>query len=352
MTLNHREKVNFSDNKLVSAELKNSGVEPFLPEFCKTGIAFAEIRRLLSPISHEGRIVPYGFIFARTKGFIDQLTDSRKLIRHKNLTPEIARRLADGLHTFVIYAKADRFIGLLCFDPPLVDEAQLVEVAVDLRGMVCRVDSRACSSLYLAEGIATCEYRQWFFKPHVQSILDGVTQCVPQADKVTFRKLLEFCHYKLSPMKIGATIVWCLRQPTGGEMKIMRPQVKLQHYNLGLTAGNDASVITHLLLNMDGALILDKEAKAIAAAAHLQYSKKSERFISATEGTRHTSARRFSYDVPMAVVFVVSSDGPVSVFFRWSKGRATISSPSNRGSGWSQEDGSSKEPGCIIFVEF
>jgi DNA integrity scanning protein DisA with diadenylate cyclase activity len=306
--------VSLSDNKLILAELENSGVAPFLPEFCKTKVALAEIQRLLSPIRHEGHTVPYGFIFAKTKGCVEQLTASRRLIQQKNLTSEVARRLADGLHAFVTYVRADRFLGLLCFDPPLADEAQLVAAALDLRGMVGRVDTRAWASLYLGAGIAACENRQWLFKPHVQSILEAVTQCVPQADTVTLRKLLEFCYYKLSPLRIGATIVWCLREPTQGEIQKMKPQIDLQPYNLNPSAGNDAAVITHLLSNADGALILDHTTTAIGAAAHLQYSKKSERLIRATEGIRHTSARRFSYDLAKAVVFVVSSDGPVSVF--------------------------------------
>jgi hypothetical protein len=85
--------VRLSDNKLVLAELENSGVAPFLPEFCKTEAALAEIRRLLSPIRHEGHTVPYGFIFAKTKGCVEQLTASRKFIQHKDLTPEGVRRL-------------------------------------------------------------------------------------------------------------------------------------------------------------------------------------------------------------------------------------------------------------------
>jgi hypothetical protein len=306
--------VSLSDDQLLLAELENSGVARFLPDVCKTEAALAEMRRLLNPIRHEGHIVPYGFIFANTKNCVEQLMASRRLIQQKNLTPEVARRLADGFHAFVTYVRADRFLGLLCFDPPLIDEARLVEVALDLKGMICRVDTRACVSLYLGAGIASCENRQWSLKPHVQSILEAVTQCVPRADKITLRKLLEFCYYKLSPSRIGATIVWCLREPTRGEMQKMRPQVNLQPYDLDLTVSNDAAVITHLLSNTDGALIVDEATKALGATAHLQYSRKSERLIKATEGTRHTSARRFSYDVPKVVVFVVSSDGPVSVF--------------------------------------
>ena len=303
-----------SDYKLLLAELENSGVVRLLPEFCKTEAALAEMRRLLNPIRHEGHSVPYGFIFAKTKGCVERLTAGSRLIQQKNLTLEVARRLADGLHAFVTYVKMDRFLGLLCVDPPLVDETQLVEMALNLEGMVCRADTRACTSLYLSSGIATCENRQWLLKPHVQSILQAVTQCVPQADQGTFRKLLEFCHYKLSPARIGTTIVWCLREPTRSEMQKMKPQIDLQPYDLNVTVENDAAVITHLLSNADGALILNEATQAIGAAAHLHYSKKSERLIRATEGTRHTSARRFSYDMPKVVVFVVSSDGPVSVF--------------------------------------
>lgn len=306
--------MSLSRNKLLLAELENSGVAPLLPEFCKTESALAEMRGLLSPIQHEGHTVPYGFVFAKTKGCVEQRAAGRRLIQQKNLTLKDAHRLANGLHAFVTYVKADRFLGLLCFDPPLVDEIQLIEVALNLGGMVCRVDTRACASLYLGAGIAACEHRQWLLKPHVQSIMEAVTQCVPQADKGTFRKLLEFCYYKLSPSRIGATIVWCLREPTRGEMQKMKSQVDLQPYDLNLTIGNDAAVIAHLLSNADGALILNEAAKAMGAAAHLQYSRKSERLIRATEGTRHTSARRFSYDAPKVVVFVVSSDGPVSVF--------------------------------------
>ena len=36
--------------------------------------------------------------------------------------------------------------------------------------------------------------------------------------------------------------------------------------------------------------------------------------IQAYTGTRHTSARRFSYDRSETIVFTVSSDGPVTIF--------------------------------------
>jgi DNA integrity scanning protein DisA with diadenylate cyclase activity len=306
--------VSLSDNELLLAELENEDIKHLLPEFCRTEAAMTEIRRLLNPIQHEGRTVPYGFIFAKMKNRVEQLPVRRRLIQRKNLEPEVVRRLADGLRSFVTYVKPERFLGLLCCHDALTDDAQLVEMASYLGGMVGRVDIHTCTSLYLGTGIVTCENRQWLFKPAAQSILGAATQCVPQADKAIFRKLLDFCYYELSPAKIGATIVWLLRKPAPSEMQKMEPQIALKPYELTLVTCNDTTVIKHLLSNTDGPLILDEATNAIGAAAHLKYSKKSERIIDAVEGTRHTSARRFSYDVSIAVVFVVSSDGPVSVF--------------------------------------
>ena len=42
-------------------------------------------------------------------------------------------------------------------------------------------------------------------------------------------------------------------------------------------------------------------------------SVQAEMEVAGFRGMRHTSARRYSYDDPTAVVIVVSEDGPVSV---------------------------------------
>jgi len=47
--------------------------------------------------------------------------------------------------------------------------------------------------------------------------------------------------------------------------------------------------------------------------SQLKYSEASKR-LEARAGTRHTSAQRFSYDFAKGIIFVVSSDGPVTVF--------------------------------------
>ena len=43
-------------------------------------------------------------------------------------------------------------------------------------------------------------------------------------------------------------------------------------------------------------------------------SARAELEVSGLRGTRHTSARRYSYDDPTATVITISEDGPVTVF--------------------------------------
>ncbi|MDX1642192.1 MAG: diadenylate cyclase, partial [Balneolaceae bacterium] len=64
----------------------------------------------------------------------------------------------------------------------------------------------------------------------------------------------------------------------------------------------------------DGAVIINHKNRILGGQTHLSYSELSKEMIEAYAGTRHTSARRFSYDYPMAIIVTVSMDGPVSIF--------------------------------------
>jgi len=46
----------------------------------------------------------------------------------------------------------------------------------------------------------------------------------------------------------------------------------------------------------------------------LSASDAAQKWIPPYEGTRHTSARRASFDYPQAIVITVSADGPVTIF--------------------------------------
>jgi DNA integrity scanning protein DisA with diadenylate cyclase activity len=64
---------------------------------------------------------------------------------------------------------------------------------------------------------------------------------------------------------------------------------------------------------VDGAAIFDVDGVLRQLGVRLVPSNEAEQNVDAFGGTRHTSARRYSHDDPLATVIVVSEDGPVSV---------------------------------------
>jgi hypothetical protein len=83
---------------------------------------------------------------------------------------------------------------------------------------------------------------------------------------------------------------------------------------LAVTDWDDHAGIAALLAGLAGAGVVDREGRVVDAEAFVQDTPMSHEVVEARSGSRHTTVTRFSYDVPAAVVLVVSADGPVSLF--------------------------------------
>jgi len=57
-----------------------------------------------------------------------------------------------------------------------------------------------------------------------------------------------------------------------------------------------------------------EDGRLLAINVIMRPTRSSEQAVPATKGTRHTSAARHTYDCPDVIAFVVSTDGPVTVF--------------------------------------
>jgi DNA integrity scanning protein DisA with diadenylate cyclase activity len=64
----------------------------------------------------------------------------------------------------------------------------------------------------------------------------------------------------------------------------------------------------------DGALLVGRDGQLLAVNVIMRPTRESEQAVPVTKGTRHTSAARHTYDCPDMLAFVVSTDGPVTVF--------------------------------------
>jgi DNA integrity scanning protein DisA with diadenylate cyclase activity len=290
-------------------ELKQNGIAVDVPELIQHPAVLAELSYALSPLLHEGKLQPYGFIAIEKRNPSAITSNYEKLLIN---LPE-ARRVADGCHGFSIF-KAGQFHGVFMPKYAAYTELQLVQLQQELNAIICMTDTSGVTKLFCDAGLFIHQYRSWQKKPCINSALQNVCRCAPQVASEPLKNLLEFCFYDLSPRKIGATLVWCLAEPSPDEWENMRPNFTLQEIETRVGSDRSAAVLRHLLTYTDGAVILDAQGRALGVGAQLKYSEASKRLIEARTGTRHTSAQRFSYDFAKGIIFVVSSDGPITVF--------------------------------------
>lgn len=76
----------------------------------------------------------------------------------------------------------------------------------------------------------------------------------------------------------------------------------------------DEPLLLHQARYRDGALLVGQDGRLLAVNVILRPTRNSEQVVPVTKGTRHTSAARHTYDCPDVLAFVVSTDGPVTVF--------------------------------------
>jgi hypothetical protein len=268
-----------------------------------------ELTRFIVPAPHEGRIPSTGAMFVEN---LEELGRVR-VLPLKTDQLEHARKLADGSRSFLLFHR-EQFQGLVFFPEPMGSELRLVRGFPSSGGLVLQRNMHGATKLFRSSDIIFHENRAWFTKPHVRDAAQRISHCVPEIDHSVLKRLLEFSFHLLSPAsRTGATLVWYLREPNSTDLDLSQDQ-DLRAFNLSLLDERDSVAACHFLSQIDGATVVDRNGKLLGAGVHLKASAKSCELIPEYKGTRHTSARRFSYDNEQTLVFTVSEDGPVTVF--------------------------------------
>lgn len=109
---------------------------------------------------------------------------------------------------------------------------------------------------------------------------------------------------------MGTTLAWWVDKTT----PVPAGAIDVSASGITIADGTCFAALRSLLRQHDGAAYCSPDGQVLSIGTHLQYTKSAEQFIPQVGGTRHTSAQRHSFDEPRVVVFVVSEDGPVSVF--------------------------------------
>lgn len=220
---------------------------------------------------------------------------------------EYTPTFCDGRNTFGLTVQGRQTVYTIAFDHPLLDTEILNYCKSDHEAVLIRSKKRL--SIYNKGYIHICQNRIWRSLGELDAALKKMQIHFPDLSAENFSKILEFAYYELSLRGIGATIVYWL------DSKYIHTNSPIKDsFQLDFNTPSHQQMLKQYITYNDGAVIINHENKILGGQTHLSYSDRSEKMIEAYSGTRHTSARRFSFDYPRAIIVTVSMDGPVSIF--------------------------------------
>jgi hypothetical protein len=289
-------------------------VESGLPRDDRDGVfdlVVSEVDNALRPAVHERRVPSSGTIVApRSDPAVWPARTQLDIVRVGVTQPSLteARRFADGLSSWLL-RRADGETEWLMFDRPAGSERDLVVMA-DAFGATL-VQRHPSGSVRVAGdfGVMRTEGLDWHHEPPVGSWIDTVTACGAAGDADVLRAILEFATHDLGAQGIGALLIYRPNDDDGPPVEELLPTPPA----LAISTAYHLAPLRHALSQIDGAAVFDRTGVVRRLGVRVIPSSDAEDNVEALGGTRHTSARRYSYDDPAATVIVVSDDGPLTV---------------------------------------
>lgn len=271
-----------------------------------------EVEHGLRPAVHERRVVISGTILAPSTdpGTWEegtQLAITRGTIGEQPLAA--ARRFADGRSSWLL-RRTGGSVEWLVFDRPAGSERDLV-VLSDVLGATIVQRHPAGSVRVVGDfGVLRWENFRWHHEPPVTSWIDVVTAEPGHGDAEVIEALLDFAVHDLGSLGVGSLLIY---RPDGDPGPAVEQRLPIPP-PLRITRATHLAPLRHALSQVDGAAVFDGQGVLHQLGVRLVPSTAAEANVEALGGTRHTSARRYSHDDPLATVIAVSEDGPVSIF--------------------------------------
>lgn len=272
-----------------------------------------EIDHARHPPVHERHVATYGALIAPHR--LPSVTTGPQradAISLEQVPLEGARRLADGRGSFLVL-QTDGTRALACFEHSIEYEANLVTLAQHRGVHVVQRTGYGHVKAITPDMVVVWDGVRWLQKPHANSFQPLIARLVPDVDTGVLAGLLELCVHWLSPGFRGATLVWSLHRPAS-ELDGLDHRGGMSDPRLHIGQREHYAALFSLHGQIDGATLVEPEGACHHYGTTLVPSADAIATVPPHRGTRHTSARRYSYDHPGTVVFVVSEDGPVSVF--------------------------------------
>lgn len=272
------------------------------------------------PRVHEREAPYYGAFILPPGASVDDLAaalgdrafGTGRLVPTADLPLQAARRFADGRASFLVRAADDR-TALACFEHSVQFEASLVGVRQRTDANIVQRTVNGVVKLYLPERIAVWDGSRWNAKPYAAQVVPVLARIVADVDTTVLGCLLELCFHWLSPGPHGATIVWSLGTAPE-ELHHVDRSSEQPVPDLNVGCSEHFSALLSALSQTDGATLVAPDGDVVGIADTLLFDDEASSLVPAAVGTRHSSARWFSYEHPATLVLVVSEDGPVSIY--------------------------------------
>lgn len=273
----------------------------------------AELDYARHPHAHEGIAPRYGALVVADAGRAD-VGGSLNIVEVGGVPLAVARRLADGRSSFIVRTLG-RDNRLLCFDRTHEHESSAVHLTTATGALVVQRLGRGWVRLASPQGVATWDGLRWAQKLISDRIVERIAPTLPGADPYVLSNLVEFCNHWLGAGRIGTAIVWRL-DGDAHQLDGLGFRSSVDIPPLDFTNRSHFAPLLNALSQYDRAALVDGHGRVTTVGVHLRTSEQSRRDIPPFRGTRHTSALRFSADASNAAVFVVSSNGTLSIAWR------------------------------------
>jgi hypothetical protein len=295
----------------LAEELEESGLDVGGTEAFRA-MLLEEVDHVVRPDVHERRVVSSGTLLEPQSDPATwepgtQLDILRGSVDQQPL-PD-ARRFADGLSSWLL-RRTNGMTEWMVFDRPAGSERDLVVLATVLDATIVQRHPAGSVRVVGTFGVLRWNGYSWHHEPPVSTWIEAVTMPVAHGDAAVVEGMLKFAVHDLGSLRIGALLIYRPDRHPGPAVEERLPTPP--PIRIGTPA--HLAPLRHALAQVDGAAVFDADGVLRRLGVRLVPSNQAEETVEPLKGTRHTSARRYSHDDPLATVIAVSDDGPVSVF--------------------------------------
>lgn len=291
-------------------ELQDDGITlPGTPD--QVDLLLTELEHAWRPPRFENRTSIYGsFVLPGERSLVEG--DYLVEILDLDMPIEQARRFSDGRSAFLV-RHDDGSNQLACFRRSVQYEADLVEIEQATGASIVQRTVMGVSRVFTPTGVVEWNGHRWRHRPSARVYLSSVRQAVPEASRSLLQGLLDLAVHWLSPARIGATFMLDL-EPKHHDDHGLDLAAALPSPSLSVLERHHYPALFAVLNQTDLATLVAVDGSIGMLGVGLRSSIASESAIHLDEGMRHRSAARYTWDHDHTVAFVVSEDGPVTLF--------------------------------------